>query len=376
MANIVIATGGTGGHIFPARCLAEELSNQNHKVMILADKNYLKYVDKDDKFGFKIISCSKAKKTFLGLVTSSLKIIYGTLQSLISFWSFRPEIIVAFGGYATFGPLVAGIVTGRKIILHEQNAHLGKVNRIFSRFADAIAVSFYDTRGIDNRFEDKKVMIGNLVRKSISDIAKEDYKLPEFIIKKSGFEDADENQNFNILVIGGSGGAKIFSDVLPKVFFDLSKSLGGRLHIVQQCREELLEYTANQYKDFNINAELSGFFKDMEDKIKQAHLVIARAGSSSIFELCAAKRPMILVPFANSSDNHQKINAKRMEEMGAALVIEEMDFDPIKVYIIIQKLIIESPELLLKISDQSLLCANQNAAKDFAEIIINYCTDK
>ncbi len=365
MANIIIATGGTGGHIFPARCLAEELTNHQHRVIIFADKNYLKYVRKDDKFGFKIISGSQAKKTLLGLVIGSSKIIYGVLQSLIGFLFFRPQVIVAFGGYATFSPLIAAVIAGKKIILHEQNAYLGKVNRVFARFADKIILSFDDIKGIDNKFGDKKIMIGNLVRKEITDLGLEEYKLPAL---------DDKNQIFNILIIGGSGGAKIFSDVVPGALANLGEELRKKIHITQQCRKELLEYSANQYKALNINAELSHFFDEIEQKIKAAHLVIARAGSSSIFELCAAKRPMILVPFANSSDNHQRENAYRIKEKGAAIVIEEPNFTTDALYMIIKKLVFDSPDLLLNFSKQGLLCINQNASKDLAKIALNYCT--
>lgn len=357
MANIIITTGGTGGHIFPARCLAEELANNNHKVVILADKNYANYVGKDDKFGFKIISCSQFRKSFSGLTIGLVKIAYGVLQSLVQFLSFDSKIIIAFGGYATFAPLIAAVLTGKKIILHEQNAHLGKVNRMFLRFANKLILSFSNTEGIDPKFLPKTVFLGNFVRKEILEIGKSEYQLPS------------PGQNFNILVIGGSGGAKIFSEILPKAFSLLPTQLKNIIHVTVQCRNELLEHTTNQYKAFDIKASLSHFFNDINQQIKGAHLVIARAGSSSIFELCAAKRPMILVPFANASDDHQKKNANQVQAIGAAIVIEELDFTADKIAAIIKNLISENQNQLLTISKQCQSLINEQAAKELAAIV-------
>jgi UDP-N-acetylglucosamine--N-acetylmuramyl-(pentapeptide) pyrophosphoryl-undecaprenol N-acetylglucosamine transferase len=357
MANIIIGTGGTGGHIFPARCLASELSDRNHQVIIFADKNYIKYAKSADNFKFKIISCSKLEKSLPKLLVASFKISYGFLQTLFNFLLYKPQVIVAFGGYATFGVLMGAVILRRKIILHEQNAHLGKVNKIFACFADKIVLSFKETYGIKPQFLNKTIFIGNPVRQEIAELFTHDYNI------------ASLEENFNILIIGGSGGAKIFSEVLPKAISYLDEDLKKHLQITQQCKIEYLKETNRQYENYKVKAELSGFFTDMKQKIKAAHLIIARAGSSSIAEFCAAKKPMILIPFALSADNHQQKNADFLEKQSAAIIIKESEFRVDKVSNIIKDLI-HNPKKLLEMSENAAKIANLKAAEKLADIIL------
>lgn len=187
------------------------------------------------------------------------------------------------------------------------------------------------------------------------------------VMLTSEFYQEEAKQNpFNVLVIGGSGGAKIFSEILPKAFFNLSERLKSYIHVTQQCRRELVQPTFEQYKNFNINITIEAFFEDMPSLIEAAHLVIARSGSSSIFEFCAAKKPMILIPFAAAADNHQEKNARYLERHGAAIVITEKEFTISKINELLKNLI-DSQELLKKMSknaaDLAVLEATKNLAK-------------
>jgi len=236
--TIFIATGGTGGHIIPARVLAAQLADSGYRVIVLGDEKYRRYSADDDAFSSKIINASQIKKNPLLLVRSSLAIGIGVLQSLYYFLRYRPFCVVGFGGYATFPVLVAAIIVRCKIILHEQNAHLGKVNGIFALYCDKIALTFAQTSGIALQYRERTTVVGNPVRDEIASLHHLDYKLPQkFVPKKSDkmgynvvlasefLENEKEDETFNILVIGGSGGAKIFSDILPRAIFNLGEEI-------------------------------------------------------------------------------------------------------------------------------------------------------
>ena len=307
----------------------------------------------------------------------------------------RPKKIIAFGGYSTFPCLIAAVICRVDIILHEQNAHLGKVNRIFAKYAKKIAISFEKTSGINEKDANKCVFSGNPIRKEISVLSEEDYLIPEFkeeiiefelstkdkkrmgydVILASDFDDEnyddqEDEEMFNILILGGSGGAKIFSEIVPRAFFNLGDGIKERMQITQQCRKELIEETFKRYRDYNLNIAVDSFFSDMQNLIGGSHLVIARSGSSSIFEFCAAKRPMILVPFAKSADDHQLKNAKFLEEQGAAIVIEEDDFTINKINSVLKKLV-SNTSILEKMSQNAAKIAVLDATEKLANLVEN-----
>ncbi len=380
--KIFIASGGTGGHIIPARCLAEYFSANGAEVLLLADAKYQSYIKADDKFKSKIISASQIQKSPIFLVKAAFKIGVGILQSLHLFLTMRPQCVFAFGGHATFPILIAAIITKTDIILHEQNAHLGKVNRIFAKYAKKIALSFAETDGIAKENLSKCFFVGNPVRDEILTLHKLPYTLPvneEQEINKdnkmgydlllaSDFYEAQKPKNlFKILVIGGSGGARIFSEILPKAFFNLSESFKEHIQVTQQCRRELMKETFDSYRSFNVNITIDAFFENMAELIEASHLVIARSGSSSIFEFCAAKKPMILVPFAVATDNHQEKNARYLEKNGAAIVVTESEFTINKINELLKNLI-DSPSTLKKMSENAADLAVLDATKNLAEL--------
>jgi UDP-N-acetylglucosamine--N-acetylmuramyl-(pentapeptide) pyrophosphoryl-undecaprenol N-acetylglucosamine transferase len=421
--TIVISTGGTGGHIFPALAVAKNLNNLGFKVIIFGDKNYPKYHPKQSFCKFKVISSSQIKKSPFALVIAGLKISFGIIQSLFLLLIKQPKAIVAFGGYATFPVLVAAIILKKKIILHEQNAHLGKVNRIFAKFADKIALSYEETSGTNlnttfaipskakdlgqkeeilrytqddkianddrvvnnDKKNDKFIFTGNPIRDEIVALSKNEYQLPDFnqqiiqpdnlgydVLLASEFHNQKYQNNkpyFNILVLGGSGGAKIFSEILPKAFFNLRSEIKNNLMITMQCRAENLQYTFEQYKSFNINIIINSFFTDIDKQIQKSHLVIARSGSSTLAELTCAKKPMILIPFAQAADNHQEKNALAIERSGGAIVIKEENFTINNISSTVERLI-DNPALLYKMSSESFKCANLQATENLTKLII------
>jgi UDP-N-acetylglucosamine--N-acetylmuramyl-(pentapeptide) pyrophosphoryl-undecaprenol N-acetylglucosamine transferase len=278
---------------------------------------------------------------------------------------------------------VAAIILRKKIILHEQNAHLGKVNRILAKFATKIALSYQKTDGILKKFSAKTVFVGNPIRDEILALSKSEYLLPNLNKKNKEVENlgynvllasqfihnpSDNSEVFNILIIGGSGGARIFSDILPKAFFNIRDELKNKISLTQQCRSDDVDQTSKKYQSFGISVRISHFFENMAEEISRAHLIIARSGSSSIAEFSAAKKPMILIPFAKSADNHQLKNAQMLKKSGGAIVVEEKEFTINKVTAELEKLI-DNPAILQKMSDNSFSAANLDALMNLTKII-------
>lgn len=384
--KIFIVSGGTGGHIIPARCLAEELSLRGNFVIFLGDSKIKSYIKNTDNFTTQVVQGSQLKKSLTYLIKASLKIALGVLQSIYLIAKHRPTKIIAFGGYASFPVLVASVLTKKEIIIHEQNAHLGKVNRIFAKYAKKIATSFPATTGIDQKFLHKVFLTGNPVRKEILSLNNFDYKfleVNETIIDDSKpkvdfdaslsaelFEVVKKQEKINIFILGGSGGAKIFSEILPKAFFCLSEELKHKIHIIAQCRQELVESTFQLYKSLNLNAEVQSFYENIAEILKDSNLVIARSGSSSLAEFCVAKRPMILVPFALSADNHQLKNANYIQENGGAIVIQESDFKVDNVSNFLNQ-VLTSKDILRKMSNNCAKLAVVKATLNLANLIDN-----
>ncbi len=383
--KIFITSGGTGGHIIPARCLANFLSKENHKICFFGDDKITNYIKDEDRFVTRIISSSQLKKSPFFLIKAAFKICWGIFQSFYFLLTIRPKYVIAFGGYSTFPLLAASLITRTKIILHEQNSYLGKVNRIFAKYAKKIATSFPETSGISAQNLQKVILVGNPVRDEILALNQIPYALPkneEMVImpdNKMGYDvllssdfsekKIEERKNFfKILIIGGSGGARIFSEVLPRAFFNLSDTFKDTIQITQQCRSELVQSTFEQYRSFNINIAIDAFFDNMPELIRDSHLVIARSGSSSVFEFCAAKKPMILIPFALAADNHQERNARYLEKHGAAIVITEKEFTINKISEVLKELV-ASPEKLKKMSDNAGALAAMDATKNLAKLI-------
>jgi len=382
---IFIASGGTGGHIMPAKATAEEFIKNRYEVTVLGDKKCLAFFSDKKIFNCYKIQSSKVGKTIFDLLSFSIKIGFGTIKSLLLIFLKRPKYVFCFGGYATFPVALASVIARKKLILHEQNAHLGKVNRIFAKYAYKIALSFSTTTGLDKKYQHKIVITGNPVRKDIAKLSKEDYKLPiddlmpniknrlgYKVLLHSDFSNLRniKKEPFIITVIGGSGGAKIFSDILPKSFFNLSEDIKENLFIFQQCRKDLAKKTFKSYKSYNISVTIDHFFHDMASLIAVSHLVIARSGSSTIFEVSAAKKPMILVPFAQSADDHQLKNATFFQKNNAALVIEEKDFNISNVSRVISQLVTDKKKLH-SLSKNIFELSNIAASQKLCELIKN-----
>jgi len=267
-----------------------------------------------------------------------------------------PDAVVGFGGYPAFPALLAASSLNVPTILHEQNAVLGRVNRLLAAEAAAIATAYEQVDRLKSRFAKKTVLVGNPVREEVARLG--EAPLPPF----------DETAPLKILITGGSQGASVLGQVVPEALAALAPSLRHRLQIVQQCRPDDIDVVRARYAELGIPADLSTYITDMPDKLADAHLVIGRAGASSIAELTAAGRPAILVPLPSATDDHQTANAREMARAGGARMIAQSDFTPDTLARQIEALA-EDPEALANAAARSLSVGRPHAARDLADLV-------
>jgi UDP-N-acetylglucosamine--N-acetylmuramyl-(pentapeptide) pyrophosphoryl-undecaprenol N-acetylglucosamine transferase len=311
---IVLAAGGTGGHVYPALALADVLRSRGWPIAFVTDERGTAFGDPSpgtEIYHIKAASlggsaCSKLKGlTQLGV---------GLLQARALLKRLNPAAAVGFGGYPSVPTMCAATQIGTPTLIHEQNAVLGRANRLLAPRVGTIATSFEKISRIQPQAVSKTVLTGNPVRAAISTIG--DMPYPSL---------AGTNP-IHILIFGGSQGARVLSDVVPAALTSLSQDERSRLHVTQQCRPEDLERVEAAYKSADIAASLATYFDDMPARLSEAHLVIARAGASTISELMASGRPAILIPYPHATDDHQTANANNIAAAGAGWCIPEPSF--------------------------------------------------
>jgi UDP-N-acetylglucosamine--N-acetylmuramyl-(pentapeptide) pyrophosphoryl-undecaprenol N-acetylglucosamine transferase len=313
----VIAAGGTGGHLFPARALAGELRNRDIGLALITDKRAagisgaLANIDV-----YRIHASGVSGRNIFQRLLAILSLGIGFIQAALLLRRLKPDVVVGFGSYASVPTVLAAALLGFRTVIHEQNAILGRANRLLAPRVTRIATAFEFVANLRAKDRQKAVWTGNPVRPEIIAVAGKKY--PPIA----------PGEPLHILIFGGSQGATIFSEVVPKALAMLPEQERERLHITQQCREEDIAQVRSAYRICRINAELSPFFNDMADKISTAHLVICRAGASTLAEVATAGRPAILVPFPHAIDDHQTRNAQGLCDAGGGWMIPQDAFTP------------------------------------------------
>lgn len=312
---IVIAAGGTGGHLFPGQALAQELRRRGRKIVLMTDERVQRF---DRLFPeadiYAVPSATPSGKGIAGLVRAAPAILAGVARSIAILQRVKPAALIGFGGYPTLPPVVAAILRGVPACVHEQNAVLGRVNRLVAPHVEAIASTFDKPKFLKARDAGKLVLTGNPVRDAVIAQAGAAYDTPQ------------PGGEIRLLVFGGSQGARVMSDIVPAALAHLPEGTRQRLRVVQQARPEDMERVGNIYREAGIAAELNSFFDDMPERIAHCHLVVGRSGASTVSELAVVGRPSILVPLPHSLDNDQKANAEKLADAGAAWMIEQKDF--------------------------------------------------
>ncbi len=309
--HYVLAAGGTGGHLIPAFALATELHQRGHHVALITDARGAMLPGKPEFLPTHVLPAGRFGKNPLGWPAAIRAVLDGRGMALRLFESFEPSAIVGFGGYPALPALLAATSAKLPSIVHEQNAVLGRVNRLLAGRVDAIATSYENVDRLAPKHAGKVHLVGNPVRAEVLALREQDF--PAF---------TDESL-LRILVTGGSQGARILSEVVPDGLAMLPPPLRERLQVTQQCRPEDLEAVRARYAEHGIPAELGTYFEDMHERLADAHLFIGRAGASTIAELTAVGRPAILIPLPIATDDHQTANTREMVKAGGARVIRQ-----------------------------------------------------
>ena len=348
-APYLITAGGTGGHVFPALALSRELARRGEAVTFVTDARGRRFLPSD--IAFKEIAAASPGGGIGRKVQAMWILFRGFCQSLKFMTTLRPKAIASFGGYASVPASLAALVRRVPLLVHEQNAVFGRANRLLGRFAQTIALSFDVTEALPGS-GGRRVITGNPVR-------------PGFEAENVSKDDA----RTRILIVGGSQGARILSDIVPAAIRALPQDLQSKLHIEQQCRAEDIERVRAAYEDFNGSVELATFFGDMPVRLGQADLVISRSGASSISEILSTGTPSLLIPYLYAADNHQHANALRLEEAGAAILMAQDKLSSAALSTTLEKLL-EDPNRLSSMRDAALALAHPHAASILADSLL------
>ncbi len=312
---LIIAAGGTGGHMFPAQALAEAMLRKGWQVMLSTDARGARYTG-----GFPahvtvetVPSATFARGGLLSKAMVPLRLVQGTFRAMQRFRRLKPAVVVGFGGYPAIPAMAAATLLKLPRAIHEQNGVLGRVNQVFARRVDAVACGTWPTElppGVIGH------PTGNPVRAAVHAKAGAPYHAPT------------ADGPLSLTVLGGSQGARILSDVVPAAMAALPDPLRQRLHVSHQAREEDVARVTDAYAQAGIAAEVQTFFADVPDRLDRAQLVISRAGASSVADFTVIGRPAILVPLAIAIRDEQTANARGMVDAGAAILMREAVFTP------------------------------------------------
>ena len=353
---IILTAGGTGGHVYPAEALAQELSERGYNLMLVTDtrgqNNYHGKLGEIENRA--VLSGALVGKGKWFKIKSLIKTSLGILQSMWIIARHRPHCIVGFGGYASFPCSMAAILLGKNLILHEQNSVMSRTNRFLAKYASAVATSFTKTKYAPSGR--RTVQTGMPVRASISKLFAKPYSA------------STGTRIFNLLILGGSQGAKIFGDVVPQAIQALDAKTQKRLRITQQCRADDVKNIEKAYKNTACKCTISNFFNNMPELYSSGHLIISRAGASSVSEIAVAGIPSVLVPLPTAADDHQTSNALEFKTQRGGIVVPQKEFNVENLTQILKRLI-NSPDELTIMSENTKKFAIVDADKRLADLV-------
>jgi UDP-N-acetylglucosamine--N-acetylmuramyl-(pentapeptide) pyrophosphoryl-undecaprenol N-acetylglucosamine transferase len=349
----VLAAGGTGGHLFPAEALARELSARGWRVVLATDERGDQYAHAFPAEARLPLEAATFKPGDpIGMVRAAVKIGQGVLQARAAFKKLNPAIVVGFGGYPSYPALVAALQQKRPTLIHEQNAVLGRSNRKLAPKVDLVACAFPTLEKADPKL--KPIVVGNPVRPEIRALYDRAYVPP--------------TDQIRVLVTGGSQGARLLSETVPAAVAQIAEPIRNRLKIEQQTRQESLDTARRIYADAAVEAQVAPFFRDMASRLDHAHLVIGRAGASTVCELAVAGLPSILVPLKIAADDHQRFNARLLTDVGAAEVVNEDDLTVDSLAELLQRAL-SDPQALARKAAAAHGAATPDAASRLADLV-------
>lgn len=309
--HYILAAGGTGGHLIPAYALAHELHARGHHLALITDERGAALPGRPDFLTAHVLPAGRFGKNPFKWLQGVRAVLEGRRMARRLMDAYQPSAVVGFGGYPSLPAMLASTSAGVPTVIHEQNAVLGRVNRLLAGRVNAIATAYPEIARLKEKHLAKTHLVGNPVRAEVLALRDEDY--PAFT----------DNGILRVLVTGGSQGARVLSEVVPDGLAMLQPALRQRLQVTQQCRSEDLERVRERYRNHDIPAELGTYFEDMETRLADCHLFIGRAGASTIAELTAVGRPAILIPLPIATDDHQAANTREMVQAGGARMIRQ-----------------------------------------------------
>ncbi len=352
---IALAAGGTGGHVFPAKALAEELTQRGFRVVWITDQRGAPLGENFPCTAKLILHAKSPNKRnpvqFLHALWLLGKAVFASKKFLKTHQCTQ---IVGFGGYPSLPSLFAARRLSLPILLHEQNAVLGRSNRMFAGYAKWIASGFDDLSRLPPAAKVRHVVTGNPLRLSIIEHGETPYP--------------DPHTNIHIFLLGGSLGARLLSQVFPAAIALLPPDLRKKIRITAQITPDEIKNAAHVFADANVPAALAPFFDDVAARLSKTHLVVARAGASSVSEFAAMGIPSILIPLKMAMDDHQSGNAKTLENVGAADILCEDILSPQILASLIQARI-SAPDDLIRRANLAKTICKPNAAKALADLV-------
>ncbi|KQN83818.1 UDP-N-acetylglucosamine--N-acetylmuramyl-(pentapeptide) pyrophosphoryl-undecaprenol N-acetylglucosamine transferase [Sphingomonas sp. Leaf67] len=354
--HYVLAAGGTGGHMVPAAALAVELTRRGHRVALVSDERGVRFPDLFDGIQTHVLPAGRLSGGPIGWLKAGRQMLAGRSMAIELYRTFRPSAVIGFGGYPALPALLAAFAQKVPTIVHEQNAVLGRVNRLVAGSVDAIATSYEQVDRLKDKHVPKTHLVGNPVRDSVLALRDRPYPM------------LDAEGIFRVLVTGGSQGASILSQVVPDGLALLPVAFRRRMQVTHQARIEDIDVVRAKYAEHGIPAEIATYLPDLPDRLAWAHVVIARAGASTIAELTAAGRPAILVPLPSATDDHQTANCREIVAAGGARAIAQSHFTAGELAKQIQKLGLD-PAALANAAARARSCGRPFAVRDMADLV-------
>jgi UDP-N-acetylglucosamine--N-acetylmuramyl-(pentapeptide) pyrophosphoryl-undecaprenol N-acetylglucosamine transferase len=354
---IVVAAGGTAGHLFPAEALADALVKRGAVVDLATDHRATRYGSEfPARTTYVIPSATFRKSDPLSYISTPARILGGTGRAYALLGRLKPAAVIGFGGYPTIPPMLAAKLRGLPTLIHEQNGVLGRANKMLAPWVDAIATSFPGVLTEHPKLAVKATHTGNPIRPMVAAAAATPYAVPE-------------TGAVRLLVFGGSQGARVMADVVPSAIELLSGVIRARLSVTQQARDEDVVRVREIYAKARVNAEVAPFFNDLPARMAQSHLIVSRSGASTVAELSAIGRPGVLVPLPNALDQDQKANAMVLENAGGAIRIDQAEFTPKRLAGEITSLVAE-PRRLAAMADAAKACGAIDASERLADLVL------
>jgi len=354
---ILLGAGGTGGHMFPAQALADELARRGFETVLITDERGKTYADRFPSTRIEIVRAA----TFAGCnplkrIGAMFHIISGIFQAIGIAGELRPKVAVGFGGYPSLPTMIAARMVGTPCAIHDPNAVLGRVNKFLARHVDLIGAAFENMEGLRTTWRDKVHVVGNPVRDEV--VAARDVP----------YTPTDEVGTIKLLVFGGSQGAAVLAEMVPQAIEQLPETLKARLHVTQQARPDVAQEVEREYDEMGVRADVAPFFADLPQRMADAQLVIGRAGASTVTELGVIGRPSILVPLPSAMDDHQTVNARALTEPGGAWLMPQSELTAEALSDKLRSLLCDG-DTLMKAAEAAKGTGRPKATAEFATLI-------